>query len=725
MMTIDGSFHDEDAWKATYLELQRVLHVMAHDSYKITQSTPATWYQARAEHCMSLWHQLQQQHMSSSYDGHGHFPQARELEERVYQEYQRSNQVTAGVLSGGVSARESIRQLLFQGQAQQQNGHKRKGAVSTTEIDGGDDASDDDGSHDGAAVLPVTPDCRRSSPRSNINSADSSPEAAMPSPRELQEQQREQMEEAIRHMASQMKLETARIHQTLKSQSKNLDALETVTSENVDAVSKVTEDVQQHVQKSWTKTLGTWTVLLTLVGIFAFTLVTILMAPKRRDMPCIFFCPDDNVKHHSIPPSHYTPEYENDQTFCRVMRDGTKECISEDTRASWNNNRQRTDSPKTDNERMSDQKDMKNTNVPPESSCEMDVNGECLPDEPDKTTPSNGRGGAKDELDELLNQLGSDDDTAADEETKPDPNQYLDESVRKMLERAQKVQRAKEAAEARMEESMRASKSNYGNVETPDTISVDDLIEKKELQGGTEKINTFRDPSKVKGENKQESSMETPDPISDHNSVEEEEEEEEKSIDDSRDTSESGRADPFEDKEVVEPEIQNNGNVQDHDPFEAKYHDNRHAPSGDPLASRNVDAVPANDPFASRRPVEVTKNDGEHLDQVPLYEGKPFSPREVRRAAAKGELRVITEYLKIRPDWASKADGNGWSAWHLAARSGHVHVIKLLLDLNPEGASQTTRDGRTARGKSLNLTQTHFALLSSKQSSHPNLCFLS
>jgi ABC-type transporter Mla subunit MlaD len=49
-------------------------------------------------------------------------------------------------------------------------------------------------------------------------------------------------------MALQMKEETARIHQTLKSQAQNLDELEEETTNKVEQVAKVTEDVNEHVE---------------------------------------------------------------------------------------------------------------------------------------------------------------------------------------------------------------------------------------------------------------------------------------------------------------------------------------------------------------------------------------------------------------------------------------------------------------------------------------------
>mmetsp|Transcript_17637 Transcript_17637/g.22865 ORF Transcript_17637/g.22865 Transcript_17637/m.22865 type:complete len:85 (+) Transcript_17637:426-680(+) len=71
-------------------------------------------------------------------------------------------------------------------------------------------------------------------------------------------------------MALQMKQETARIHQTVRSQTKNLACWKQSLLKMRMHVTKVTDDVNQHVQKSWTKLIGMWTFKFTMIGVFLF-----------------------------------------------------------------------------------------------------------------------------------------------------------------------------------------------------------------------------------------------------------------------------------------------------------------------------------------------------------------------------------------------------------------------------------------------------------------------
>ena len=137
----------------------------------------------------------------------------------------------------------------------------------------------------------------------------SDPPARRSTAADLQKEQRGQIEQAISTMASQLKDETAKIHSTLKVQSKELDAMETLASDNVTQVSKVASDVKDHVRKSWSQSVGTWTMLFLILGLFAFGLVTIVMAPKKKGGACFFWCPKEETR------------------FCRTLPNGQQECV--------------------------------------------------------------------------------------------------------------------------------------------------------------------------------------------------------------------------------------------------------------------------------------------------------------------------------------------------------------------------------------------------------------
>jgi len=106
---------------------------------------------------------------------------------------------------------------------------------------------------------------------------------------DVKRQQADMLETEIAEMAAQMKSATLRMNTTLKEQTNALDDMEDVVTENLDNVTDVTEKVETHVRRGWKKTAKTWSLLLSVIGTFAFLFVTMRAAPKRRDA-CLFFC---------------------------------------------------------------------------------------------------------------------------------------------------------------------------------------------------------------------------------------------------------------------------------------------------------------------------------------------------------------------------------------------------------------------------------------------------
>jgi len=83
-------------------------------------------------------------------------------------------------------------------------------------------------------------------------------------------------------------------------------------------------------------------------------------------------------------------------------------------------------------------------------------------------------------------------------------------------------------------------------------------------------------------------------------------------------------------------------------------------------------------------------------DRVPVHEGRPFSPKDVRIVAEAGEIDVLKAYLEVKPEWANRQDTNGWSALHMAARNGDINVIEILLKAGAD-TSLPTIDGKNAK----------------------------
>jgi ankyrin repeat protein len=101
---------------------------------------------------------------------------------------------------------------------------------------------------------------------------------------ELQNAQREQMEEAIAMMARRMKDATQGIQNTLQQQTaKTLNELETVAEQNMEDVTKVATNVKEHVAARKKSSWASWTTMILIVGVFAFALVTIFTVSKSPE----------------------------------------------------------------------------------------------------------------------------------------------------------------------------------------------------------------------------------------------------------------------------------------------------------------------------------------------------------------------------------------------------------------------------------------------------------
>ena len=94
---------------------------------------------------------------------------------------------------------------------------------------------------------------------------------------------------------------------------------------------------------------------------------------------------------------------------------------------------------------------------------------------------------------------------------------------------------------------------------------------------------------------------------------------------------------------------------------------------------------------ASAKP-EPTKSQqgGAETPPEPEFKGRPFAPRDIRRAASAGNAAELADYLDQRPGWVDKKDKNDWAALHLAVRSGHQNTVETLI------AAGADVNGRTA-----------------------------
>ena len=291
------------------IELERLLFAMNRQS---EQGHDESWHslQARMDRCFSLWHSIESIHVEEANN-----PLALKLSEERYENLQNRVFEVCAKFSSAIAERKDRdssddlihRVFIARTLRQAISIDLKRGSSSPDSVSVASSETDSVGPlREKFSEEPV------SNHRPSRHAAETAAVAA-PSVEDLQRRQREQMEEAISHLASQLKAETARINETLRGQTDHvLEKLEDTATENVQQVTKVAKDVEEHVRSSWNRTFGTWTMLFTMVAAFFFVIVIIQMAPKGKG--CVFLC----------------PEQPHPDEFCRTLPNGKMECIRMD-----------------------------------------------------------------------------------------------------------------------------------------------------------------------------------------------------------------------------------------------------------------------------------------------------------------------------------------------------------------------------------------------------------
>jgi ankyrin repeat protein len=65
-------------------------------------------------------------------------------------------------------------------------------------------------------------------------------------------------------------------------------------------------------------------------------------------------------------------------------------------------------------------------------------------------------------------------------------------------------------------------------------------------------------------------------------------------------------------------------------------------------------------------------------------------------AAMGGQIEFVRELLKLKPDFATKLDKEGFSAIHIASANGFVETVREILKFSPELALLKSSNGRTS-----------------------------
>ena len=101
---------------------------------------------------------------------------------------------------------------------------------------------------------------------------------------EIQREQQEMLEVELASMATRLKSSTMAMNATLKTQTKDLDAMEELAQTNLDRVSDTAKEVEDRLKrkKGWKKTLATWSLIGTVVGVWVLCFMVMRTLSKRK-----------------------------------------------------------------------------------------------------------------------------------------------------------------------------------------------------------------------------------------------------------------------------------------------------------------------------------------------------------------------------------------------------------------------------------------------------------
>jgi prolyl 4-hydroxylase len=71
-------------------------------------------------------------------------------------------------------------------------------------------------------------------------------------------------------------------------------------------------------------------------------------------------------------------------------------------------------------------------------------------------------------------------------------------------------------------------------------------------------------------------------------------------------------------------------------------------------------------------------------------------PKSAHLAAQQGEVELLNAEIKKKKDVVNAKDSNGWTPLHEGARSGHLEVVKLLVENGADITARTGDEGGTA-----------------------------
>ena len=442
-----------------------------------------------------------------------------------------------------------------------------------------------------------------------------------PNLQDLQQAQREQIEEAIAMMAKQMKESTQGIRKTLQKQNANtLNELENVAEQNMEDVSKVASNVKEHVVANQRSSWATWTTMILIVGVFAFTLVTIFTIPKHPDANLGRILSGDNEN------GPYARLLQ--KTIHTVQSVFGKDGATKDTMT-------------TDEEHL-EEDNWDDYEIPQ-----------------DKVASD-----AQERLNQLVRDMQSGNrktkqEKQQEEELLQQEKEKLqrDEQLRKLQEELQEKERLRQEAKRQQEETLRKQKLEEEKRQQEERIRKQNLEAEKRQREAQERREKIRQKKLEEQERLKQQRLEEEEKLKLQNLEQER-------------------------QEIAEEDDQNPRGVEPEEEIEPA---NENTSADDILASlKSMQQEPManNDDFESENKQEdetIEAFKPPQLDREGVA-AKMVSPRDFRLAAASNDYETLQRYLDMAPQHINRQDKHGWTALHMAVHGQHERIVTLLLD---------------------------------------------
>jgi hypothetical protein len=517
-------------------------------------------------------------------------------------------------------------------------------------------------------------------------------------------------------MASQLKGQTRRIHDALRVQNLGLDEVGAAAASNAEGVGALARDAAAHARRGWSRTLGTWAVLLGVAGAFVGTCLVIAMVPKRPGA-CLLFCPP------ARPPGI---DDDNAATVCRDV-EGRRVCVPvREALESWYGLRQRASSPGSgeaeDEKHRVGSGDGSDLHGPSWGGCSAahgpNTEGGAAPDEAAREAGTCGAGGGGD--------LGHPQAVGAEEPRQEDAETRVEAAtagarasteVPEMDRPESSLARSgAEGFNAGASQRSEGARRDAGGA-PPETQEVPVATDGEEVGGGGTALGKEGDgweaaalPTITDVEEKDHAEAYAAPGGAEGPSAGASQQGEA-----ARGAGVAGDDGAHEMREVsvaVDGEVggwvedDEDGGwdlppVPDADDVLREYMENYRAEvaaaeahdGGGDSDDEDDGGDDRGDDGTDAAGVAAADAGGEAALGTEESEGAPppgpFSPSDVRLAAERGDAALLDGYLASEPRWADEADHNSWSGLHLAARAGHLEAVRVLLRRGANPAART------------------------------------